>query len=68
MWADGPPHSLWWQLERAKKMLDALGTPHPKLPKYDESKRAKIPHEDEIRAFLKELQDKKVEGESDDDL
>ncbi len=57
-WADGPPYVWWWDLERAKKMLDTLGEPYPDMPTFDESKVKKIPHEDEIRAFVEELKAK----------
>ncbi|MBI5958048.1 MAG: DUF4062 domain-containing protein [Chloroflexi bacterium] len=57
-WADGPPFSWWWDLERAKKVLSALGIDPPTLPPFDPAKVEKIPHEDEIRAFIEELRAK----------
>lgn len=54
-WADGPPYINWYMLERAKKVLDALGEPYPDLPPYDPSKQEPIPYEAEIRAFIAEL-------------
>ncbi|HUN05631.1 MAG TPA: DUF4062 domain-containing protein [Aggregatilineales bacterium] len=51
-WADGPPYVWWWWLERAKKVLDALGVPYPDLPPFDESKIGKYPYQDEIEAYI----------------
>ncbi|MBZ0274547.1 MAG: hypothetical protein K8I60_00295, partial [Anaerolineae bacterium] len=51
-WADGPPYSWWWGLERAKKVLDALGVAYPDLPPYDESKIGKFIYQDEIEAVI----------------
>lgn len=58
-WADGPPYIYWETLERAKKVLDALGVPYPDLPPYDPSKQEPIPYEAEIRAFIEELKSKR---------
>ncbi|MBZ0283010.1 MAG: DUF4062 domain-containing protein [Anaerolineae bacterium] len=58
-WADGLPYVWWWHLERAKKVLDALGQPYPDLPPFDPSKVEPIPYEAEIRAFIEELKAKK---------
>lgn len=58
-WADGPPYSWWWGLERAKATLAALGEPEPPLPPFDPAKVKPIPYEDEIRAFIEELKAKK---------
>ncbi|MCU0465657.1 MAG: DUF4062 domain-containing protein [Anaerolineae bacterium] len=52
-WADGPPYIHWRYLERAKKVLDALGEPYPDLPLFDPSKVEPIPHEAEILTFIK---------------
>jgi len=52
-WADGHPYVWWWYLERAKTVLDGLGEPYPDMPPYDESKIGKLPHEDEIRAYIR---------------
>lgn len=54
-WADGPPYIDWHYLERAKKVLDALGEPYPDLPPFDPSTVEPIPYEAEIRAFIEEL-------------
>ena len=54
-WADGPPHSWWWHLERAKKLLAELGIEPPAMPPFDPTNVEPIPYEDEIRAFIAEL-------------
>jgi hypothetical protein len=62
-WGDGPPYSTWWLLERAKKVLDALGEPYPEMPPFDPEKVEPIPFEAEIRAFIEELKAKREESE-----
>jgi tetratricopeptide (TPR) repeat protein len=59
-WADGPPFSWWWSLERAQKVLAALGQPYPDLPPFDPARVEKIPYEGEICAFIEALQAKKA--------
>lgn len=54
-WADGLPYVRLWDLERAKKVLDAVGEPYPDMPPFDPSKIKPIPYEAEIRAFIEEL-------------
>ncbi|MCB9456919.1 MAG: DUF4062 domain-containing protein [Anaerolineaceae bacterium] len=51
-WADGPPYVWWWALERAKKVLGALGVPYPEMPPYDPAKIGKFPYQDEIEAII----------------
>ena len=65
-WADGWPYVNWWILDRAKRVLAALGeTDETKiqaelgLMPFDESKVEKIPYEDEIRAVIADLEAKK---------
>ncbi len=48
-WADGEPYICFWPLDKARKVLDALGVPHPDLPPFAPSTLDKIPYEDEIR-------------------
>ena len=54
-WADGPPYSIWWDLDRAKSILKALGVPEPDMPPFDLTKVRPIPYEDEIQRFIAEL-------------
>lgn len=58
-WADGPPYISWWELERAKKVLDDLGEPYPDMPPFDPAKIEPIPYEDEIRALIEKLKAEK---------
>jgi tetratricopeptide (TPR) repeat protein len=51
-WAGGPPYVWWWALERAKRVLDALGVSYPDLPPFDEAKIGKFPYQDEIEAYI----------------
>jgi tetratricopeptide (TPR) repeat protein len=60
-WADGPPHIWWWELERARAVLAALGIPEPELPPFDSDAVPPLPYEDEIRAFIAELKAQKEE-------
>ena len=59
-WADGPPFSYWWPLERSRRVLAELGETDEAaiqaeldLTPFDESKIESVPYEDEIRAFIK---------------
>lgn len=54
-WADGHPYTFWWELQLAKRVLEALGVPEPELPVFDPSTLDKIPHEAGIRAFIDKL-------------
>ena len=54
-WADGPPHSWWWRLQRSRRVLKQLGVAEPRLPPFDPSRVEKIPHEDAIRRAIEEL-------------
>lgn len=63
-WADGEPHYQWYQLQIATGHLATLGVPHPALPPYDDSQREKLPHEDEVIAYIEELERKKAEREA----
>jgi len=59
-WADGVPYSWWWQLERAKRVLEALRVDYPDLPQFNSSKIEKAPYEDEILSFIEELEHAKI--------
>ncbi len=61
-WADGAPFSWWRALERAKKVLDALGEPYPAMPPYDPGKIGKYPYQDEVEAILEREQNKRRES------
>lgn len=54
-WADGPPYSLHWELERCRAVLKALGEPEPSMPAFDPKAVEPVPHEKEIRAFISKL-------------
>lgn len=60
-WGEGFPYSRWWSLQRATKVLEALGEPQPHMPAFDPSKRERLPYEDEIIAFIEELEAKSLE-------
>ncbi len=60
-WADGLPYVWWWELERAKAVLDALGVAYPDLPPFDPAKVEPIPYEAEIRVFIEELRQNRRE-------
>src|SRR5262249_31397867 len=53
-WADGEPYCWWWGVKRAIKTLIVLKIPIPHLPVYEGKNVASIPHEIEIRDFIKE--------------
>lgn len=59
-WADGPPHILWWELERSRQLLARLGVPEPQLPPFDPAKVEPLPFEAEIRAAMEELKAEKA--------
>jgi len=54
-WADGPPYSRWWELERCRTVLRALGEPEPTLPPYDPTRVEPVPYEADIRALIAKL-------------
>jgi tetratricopeptide (TPR) repeat protein len=54
-WADGPTHSRWWELNRCRAVLAALGELEPKLPAYDRKTAKPIPHEADVRALIAKL-------------
>lgn len=57
-WADGMPYVSWWELQRCRTVLQALGEPEPHLP-FDPSNATPLPFEAEVRAFIGELKAKK---------
>jgi hypothetical protein len=66
-WADGPPHIRWWHLERMKKLITELGVGPPDLPPFDPSSVEPLPYEDEILAFIEELEAEQRERENPED-
>jgi tetratricopeptide (TPR) repeat protein len=54
-WADGPPYSLWYELEQCRAVLRRLGQPEPALPAFDPNAVEPVSYEDEIRQFIAEL-------------
>jgi hypothetical protein len=58
-WADGPPYSHHWDLERGRAVLRALGEPEPVLPPFDPAKIAPLPYEADINRLLEEHARKK---------
>lgn len=59
-WGEGPPHILWFYLERSRKLLQELGEPEPQLPPFDPSKVEPIPFEKEIREAIAKLNAEKA--------
>ena len=53
------PYVSWWDLQRCRAVLEALGEPGPQLPPFDPSKATPLPFEAEVRAFIAELKAKK---------
>lgn len=58
-WADGPPYSLHWEMERCRAVLNALGEPEPEMPAFDPKAVEPVPHEKEIRALISKLRKKR---------
>jgi hypothetical protein len=63
-WADGMPYVKWWDLQRSRAVLQALGEPEPRLPPFDPNKVTPLPFEADVRAFIEELKAKKKEDAS----
>ncbi len=59
-WADGPPYVYGWQLQRCRKVLEALGDPEPQLPPFDASKYPPFPFEEKLRALLDKVKAEKA--------
>lgn len=55
-WADGPPYVNWWPLQRMKNLLAELEVEPPDLPPFDPDAVEPFPYEDEIIAFIEELE------------
>lgn len=67
-WADGPPYSRHWELERCREVLRTLDEPEPSLPPFDPKAVEPIPYEQEIRALITDLKKKrKKEGKKKED-
>ena len=54
-WTDGPPYADWWEFERCRAVLKAVGELEPVLPPFDPDKIEPIPYESEIRALIDKL-------------
>ncbi|MBZ0304126.1 MAG: DUF4062 domain-containing protein [Anaerolineae bacterium] len=54
-WADGLPFVWWWRLERARLVLEQVGSPTPDLSPFDEARIERVPYEDDIYAFIADL-------------
>jgi hypothetical protein len=57
-WADGPPYAYFFELERARAVLAALGLPEPARPSFDPTHVLPLPDEAGIYAFLADLEAK----------
>jgi hypothetical protein len=66
-WGEGPPYIRWYDLERCRALLRALGEPEPQLPPFDPSKVKPIPYEAEIRAAIARLKAEKESHSGDKD-
>jgi len=58
-WADGEPYVHRYELNKARALLDHLGTKIPELPHYDPSKAEKLPWEDKMTATLQKIRAEK---------
>lgn len=59
-WADGPPNHFHWDVLDARRLLQDMGEPIPELPTVS-PQPVKIPLEDDVRAFTRDLQDRHKE-------
>jgi tetratricopeptide (TPR) repeat protein len=59
-WADGPPNHFHWDVLDARHLLQDMGGPVPALPTVSPH-TVKIPLEDDVRAFIRDLQDRHKE-------
>ena len=53
--ADGEPYVNRYELNKAKALLDQLGTDIPNLPRYNSAKDEKFPWEGEVELTFKRL-------------
>lgn len=60
-WGEGLPFVQVYDLEQARRLLKELAVEEPTLPEYDPSKDPGIPGEQDIRAFIDQLN---VKGQS----
>lgn len=58
-WADGEPHVLRYDLNRARDLLNKLGAEIPNMAPYDPTKDEKFLWEDELVAAIEKLREKK---------
>jgi tetratricopeptide (TPR) repeat protein len=61
-WAEGPPYSRWWHLERSRAVLKTLGEHEPDLPAFDPTSAEPVPFEAEIRKLIADLKEEKKES------
>ena len=54
-WADGEPYVHRYELNKARALLDQLGTEIPELPHYDPSKDEKLPWEDTVAVAIQKI-------------
>jgi hypothetical protein len=54
-------------LQRAQAVLAACGIPAPEFPPFDPGKVQPIPYEDEIRAYIAELEAENAAKEANED-
>jgi tetratricopeptide (TPR) repeat protein len=59
-WADGPPNHFHWDLQDARRLLEAMGKPLPKRPT-NSLASVRIPLDEEVRAFIQDLRDRRKE-------
>jgi len=52
--ADGPPFYHYWDLQRCRALLQALGEPEPQRPPFDPAKVKPLDYEPDIRRLLAE--------------
>ncbi|MBB5031777.1 SIR2 family protein [Prosthecobacter vanneervenii] len=62
-WADGEPYVHRYELTQTTELLRQMNVPIPNLPPYDPAKDEKLPWEDEVRAAIENLRDKKGMGD-----
>ena len=64
-WADGMPYVHWWELQRARAVLAALGDPEPQLPPFDPSQIKPFSFEPKLLAYLEKKKAEKEAAEAD---
>ncbi len=54
-WADGEPYVRRFDLDQARRLLEALGAEIPVLPPYDPANDPELPWEANVRAYMESL-------------